>query len=440
MTLSHRSGIALASVSHISGFAKAGFSHIGGQEIGAVGPSYVFSENFEAVTGYDNAGWAETKTGIVDEDYSTAGLSLEGSQCLRLAAANQTAYTASPTFTALGEVWFYSLFRLVSITTANLVFFCLRDASLLAVRVRVSNTGLLGLVFTGATTVTAAVAISLNTTYHFWVYYKKGTGSNAIARVAWSTDGIKPTSGSNFLEITNGTATVNLDRINLGLTTNYVAEYLFDKIRVDDVEIGNNPDPAAPATVTQNFDGYTAGVSLATLPGWTVPRGAFLTVSGGFVNSDTASQVCAAIYEPAGFTCAANHQSEVTVNALSPGGADAHGCAVAIQASGACYHVYVDSVGSCYFGYMDAAGAGSDWLSTSFTLNAGSKLRMTVSGTGATRVCTAEYDNGGGWTTPSGWGNRDFGSGKRLDGGKGGISGYNNTHTMRVDSVTIRNQ
>jgi hypothetical protein len=192
--------------------------------------------------------------------------------------------------------------------------------------------------------------------------------------------------------------------------------------------------------VTQNFDGYTAATSLHTFPGWMVSEGSFVTVSGGSVTS-SAGAVCVAAYEPAGFITAANHQAEVILS--GSGDSQAVGAACAIQTDGSCYHCYLDgTTKTLYFGYGDGGGGGADWINVTLsTLGnpwSGVKVRMTVSGTGATRVCTAEYDIGGGWVTPFGWSNRDFGSGKRLDGGFGGISGYS-SGTNKIDSLTIRN-
>jgi hypothetical protein len=241
MGLSHKNDIALAGVSHLDGIAKAGLSHIGGQLIGSAAAGYLFTENFEA-TGFDTAGWAKLGTGTINEDYSTAGLGMEGSQCLRIqAVTSQTPNLTWGTFTPSGEVWFYMLYRLVSITTSSVVFLTIRDSAGLTVRVRMGSTGLFGLLTLGVAVVNATVAINPNTTYHVWVHYKKGTGTNAIARMAWSTDGIKPTSGSQFIEILTGTSLVNVDRIAIGNSVAHGKEYIMDKMRISATEIGDNP-------------------------------------------------------------------------------------------------------------------------------------------------------------------------------------------------------
>jgi hypothetical protein len=204
--------------------------------------------------------------------------------------------------------------------------------------------------------------------------------------------------------------------------------------------------PAPPgASVTQNFDAYTDSTSLATFSGWTVAEGAFRTgaaasAGSGEVTSNTAATVCSAIYEPAGFTCSTNHQVEVTLDTEATGGTQAQGAAVAIQASGACYHCFVTSFGDVYLGVTNASGAGSEYVSTSVSsfVLAGFKIRMTVSGTSPARAVTAEYNNGAGWVTPSGWSAKVFTS--QLAAGKGGISGYSADGGTSITSLTITNQ
>ena len=86
--------------------------------------------------------------------------------------------------------------------------------------------------------------LSVNTTYHFWVNYLKGTGSNAKITAAFSTDGVRPTSGDNYVESTNGTATTNSARITLYgpyTTSSQCFDALYDKVRIDDALIGDNP-------------------------------------------------------------------------------------------------------------------------------------------------------------------------------------------------------
>lgn len=200
-------------------------------------PSYLLQENFEAAPGYDTA-WSEiTVTGTLNEDMSTAGLSLQGSQCLRVEMAAQSGRAECTPFTSSGEVWLYFLFR--PEVAASSTIMTIQDASVLNLRMRFTSTGALQLVGVGS--LTAPAPLPLNQTYHVWMHYKKGTGADAVGSLAWSTDGIRPDSGANFLGGTTGTFTNNADRLAVAQVTSFTGTWNIDKIRVSSSEIGNNP-------------------------------------------------------------------------------------------------------------------------------------------------------------------------------------------------------
>jgi hypothetical protein len=81
----------------------------------------------------------------------------------------------------------------------------------------------------------------LNTAYHVWLHYRKGTGSNGIVEIGFSTDGTKPTSGNKWKKSTTYIGINNAGRLSLGTTTSTTINIKFDKIRVDNSEIGSNP-------------------------------------------------------------------------------------------------------------------------------------------------------------------------------------------------------
>jgi hypothetical protein len=83
--------------------------------------------------------------------------------------------------------------------------------------------------------------MSINTTYHIWVKYVKGSGANAVIESGFSTDGTRPTSGSAFVTQTVGTATADTDRIMFGQSSSNTVSTYIDKVRVDDAVIGDNP-------------------------------------------------------------------------------------------------------------------------------------------------------------------------------------------------------
>ena len=205
----------------------------------AAGASYLFQENFE-VTGYENT-WTEGGTGTVDEDYSTSGLGLEGSKCLRLEAAAQSPRATSDNWSAQSDLWFYVLVRPVSLPAATMMLLTLQATTTECVRIRLDPAGTLKVRAGGGTENTTVAATSAGTTYHIWVHYTKGTGSNAFGSVAFSTDGVKPTSGNQYRETTNGTAASDCNNVRFGVTSSGTFDLLYDKVRVSASEIGDNP-------------------------------------------------------------------------------------------------------------------------------------------------------------------------------------------------------
>jgi hypothetical protein len=199
--------------------------------------------------------------------------------------------------------------------------------------------------------------------------------------------------------------------------------------------------PLPVNTVTKTFESYEVGAPLELAANWEIRKGTWLTLTGGILASNTLGYFGVASYEPVALIAGADRSVEVILGGITPmGTSHAHGCTAAIQSSGECYYLAADDNLQMFFGYLDASGNNSSVLTidTAFTL-AGTRLRLTCSGTGASRVCTAEYNFGAGWVTPSGGGNRDFGSGKRLEGGRSGVFGYSNARTIGVTSITITN-
>lgn len=209
---------------------------------GGGGATYLLEENFEATgsPGYDTATW--TESGSPDENASTSGLSLQASECLNFNPAAATWNTTSPTFTAQSTVYVYFLFRFASLPSGGTwTMFQVRSTSAELARVRVNVSGQIALRAGGGTEANLATSISTNTTYHGWLKYTKGTGVNAVVEFGYSTDGTRPTSGGTYNTQTVGTATVDGDRIMFGQTSSNTVGAYFDKVRVDDAVIGDNP-------------------------------------------------------------------------------------------------------------------------------------------------------------------------------------------------------
>ncbi len=203
---------------------------------------YLIRQGFECPTGgYDHGPeiWTESGTGTIDQQYTATVLA--GTQSLSILQSANIAGDLSPTFTAQDEVWVYLLLRPVSI-----------EAGIIRTLVGIRNSS--GSTFCGlqidtdgslrvAMNVVADTVgtVSAGTTYHIWFHYKKGTGADAIADVGFSTNGIRPTSGNNFAQTTTGNPTSQAVAIMLGPNASATQQYIFDNVRVDDVQIGDNP-------------------------------------------------------------------------------------------------------------------------------------------------------------------------------------------------------
>src|SRR6185295_9864083 len=144
-------------------------------------PTYLLTEGFEG-TGFENTGW--TKNGTPNADYTNTVL--HGAQSLNCSGAQfvwrNFQYAAS----------FNLYFRVRWITWSDYASVIYWDdsswgtaASLYADdnRFELSHGGASAL---GTTTLVA------NTTYHVWVEWTKGTGSNGTMKLFVSTTGTKP--------------------------------------------------------------------------------------------------------------------------------------------------------------------------------------------------------------------------------------------------------
>ena len=209
-------------------------------------PSYLINQNFEG-TGYDNSEtWTEAGSGTIDEDYSSSGLGMQGSQCLRLALTAQTGRATSPSFTGQTDVWAYALLRIVSLPSSGTInLLTLYNGTTSLGRITIASTGALAIRNGSTGGTTFGTNPSTGTTYHVWLRYTAGSGANGYSLGAYSTDGTRPTSGGTFAEHTNGNATLAATDINVGSIKsgagNTTVEFIVDRVLVSTSEIGDNP-------------------------------------------------------------------------------------------------------------------------------------------------------------------------------------------------------
>jgi hypothetical protein len=200
--------------------------------------SPLFAEQFEGANGgYDNAGWTTSGTGLIQTNYT--GVILHGTETMRFVTpdSNQS-YAYSAAWSAGNERFIYFLFRPVSTPGAGDIL-QLWDSGFSSVSdLQLTGTGALQIAH-GSATATTVSTMSDGTTYHVWVTYNNSADT---ANVGFSTTGTRPTSGNAFAQTTAGTSTTNAERVFIGFSGfDGINEVLFDRIYVDDVQIGDNP-------------------------------------------------------------------------------------------------------------------------------------------------------------------------------------------------------
>lgn len=198
------------------------------------GATYLIKQDFEG-TGYDNSEtWTEF-LGTPNEDYT--GTVLDGAQSL-LCTANQG--TRSPVFAGLDEIWFYCMIRFSVLKDSDILKFYDAGQANQVQHVALNADGTITVsdgAFHSATTVTA---FSANTTYHLWVRVKKGTGANGEGEVWVSTTTTRGT-GNNHASHATGNQTWQPVQVELLQEAGTASNFIFDKVRVDDVVIGDAP-------------------------------------------------------------------------------------------------------------------------------------------------------------------------------------------------------
>jgi hypothetical protein len=87
----------------------------------------------------------------------------------------------------------------------------------------------------GGSNGSSSATIATNTDIYIWFEYVKGTGSNAITRAGWALTDVKPdlsVTGAQTCIASNGTGTLDADRIYLGHTVSSTYEAYYDAIQI----------------------------------------------------------------------------------------------------------------------------------------------------------------------------------------------------------------
>lgn len=204
---------------------------------------YLIKQNFETpTTGYDHC-----ETWIVTGDSFTpnyTGVVLEGTQSLRRNGTGTGGHITTSDFSDQEEVWVYLLCKSITIDPVNTI-------ELITPRNNIANSrGVLAVLPNGkffiagiSSSATSVGALTNGGTYHIWFHCKNGP--SGVLDAGFSTDGTRPTSGDNFVQITGQAAPpaptpiVSIRFFDLSYAN--TEEYILDKVRVDDAQIGDNP-------------------------------------------------------------------------------------------------------------------------------------------------------------------------------------------------------
>jgi hypothetical protein len=199
----------------------------------------LFQEGFEGL-GYENPGWIEV--GAPDPDYASPAL--EGENSLRLAGIQLVRRSfAFPDsfhlyFRVAWKIWdpYNNIIDWEDVTTSTIASIYGDNDKLLLLHGRDSALG--------------KTTILENVTYHVWLDWTRGTGSNGTMTMFLSTDGFKPAVPEAGL--TNGTGTA-VDRIFVG-PASPGADVLFDSFLVSDQAIGDSPGANRAPTISDLAD------------------------------------------------------------------------------------------------------------------------------------------------------------------------------------------
>ena len=202
---------------------------------GGGAPSLILDEQFDG-TGAPS-GWSAINT--VDWDYTTSPAPLEGTQSVYIDGQSGGARAQHDFGSDYDTVSVQFIFRCSgAATTGTVRLFSFRNQTGDSELAWLNMVNGAILVQHGTQSQTTVGVMSLDTTYYVRATYTKSTSSNGILKVGFSTTTTIPTSGDDYQEVTNGSATSQCNRIQLrnGHTGsgNY---FMFDDCSADDTEL-----------------------------------------------------------------------------------------------------------------------------------------------------------------------------------------------------------
>ncbi len=200
----------------------------------------LLSEGFEG-PGYENSGWIVPPQSAVLPDPDYTATPLAGAQSLR---CNGVSFVQRP-FVNSTEFYAYCQVRWLAWTDFRVILDWLNASQTSAATVY-ADFGRRIQVIHGGVSSTGSTVISDNTTYHLWVEWTRGTGTDGTMKIFLSTTGIKPATPEASLSNGAGGALAFFD---IGPFGNG-ADVVYDNVILSDSPIGNNPSANAPPGIS----------------------------------------------------------------------------------------------------------------------------------------------------------------------------------------------
>ncbi|MBK7999042.1 MAG: hypothetical protein IPK15_10095 [Verrucomicrobia bacterium] len=246
----------------------------------AAAQTYLLSEGFEG-PGYENSGWIVPPNSTSAPEPDHTGTVLLGNQSLR---CNGVSFIQRP-FEREDPFFCYLRVRWAAWSDYKFVVDWLDNTQGSTATLLTSFGNKLEIKH-GSVSVPGTTTIALNTTYHVWIEWTKGSGSDGTMKLFVSTDGTKPTVPEVSITTGNGVASAAFDVGPFGAGVDVV----YDSILIDDEPIGSNPGGNAPPSISgianQSTPENTSTAPIAFTVGDPETNAVDLTVTGSSSNQD----------------------------------------------------------------------------------------------------------------------------------------------------------
>jgi len=218
-----------------SGARVMGFRGLGMSVLPLPASSLLVDESFEGAG--TPAGWTASGTPDFDNTSSPIG----GAQDLLFSAgSDRRAYTS---FSESGEVWIRLRLKMSAApsSTPGIVFIQDAVSASAYVSLQVHTSRTLRLIDnSGANTGYTTDAVTAGTDVYVFIHIAKGTGSDAVFDLEWSTTSTRTGSGNKYVSASNGAYAVNSDYIDIYRNDSAWSTSTF---QIDDVKVSNTGWP-----------------------------------------------------------------------------------------------------------------------------------------------------------------------------------------------------